>query len=177
MLNWPTCLARRRTRDSPLVPEHYNTNMLAEDFPECEFSGDLLKTTDEKNQRDCAHLKIKIHIQIKIIEGQLIQVQIFTLKFWIRNTVKKSTTACTWSTILLKTGVTPRTEICGKPIPRMPSNLQKKCSSGSIQNLKTYVSSAAVGKFIQSKKRLKEDLFWRPTWWIIHRKVRNKYMA
>jgi hypothetical protein len=35
--------------------------MLAEDFPECEFSGDLLKTTAEKNQRDCAHLKIKIH--------------------------------------------------------------------------------------------------------------------
>ena len=30
----------------------------------------------------------------------------------------------TWSIILLKTGVTPRTEIWGNPIPRIPSNLE-----------------------------------------------------
>ena len=29
----------------------------------------------------------------------------------------------TCSTMLLKTGLTPRTAICGKPMPRMPSNL------------------------------------------------------
>ena len=29
----------------------------------------------------------------------------------------------TWSIMLLNTGVTPRTEICGNPIPRIPSNL------------------------------------------------------
>ena len=29
----------------------------------------------------------------------------------------------TWSIMLLNTGVTPRTEICGNPMPRIPSNL------------------------------------------------------
>jgi len=128
--------------------------MLTEDFLKCELSRDLLKTTDEKNLRDCAHLKIKIHdaaqehelvpeqaglIIINYTSEDPDRVQIFTLRFWIRKTF-----FCTWSTILLKTGVTPRTEICGKPIPRIPSNLQTKCRWGSMQNLETYVSSAAV---------------------------------